>query len=117
MSKSIKTRSRTATSKSKSRGMANDAKALEKSERDRFYRKRRLSEGTTQVAFPLEGGWVVVNGYEKGFIYITESKREAVRVAKTIAYLKGLRYEVHSPYGTVLESKKFRKPARTKIAR
>ena len=65
-------------------------------------KKKIAGNGTIQYVLPLGGdGWVVKSSNATKFTVITDSKREAVSIARGIAKLQHVILEVHGRDGKV----------------
>jgi uncharacterized protein YdaT len=54
-----------------------------------------------QYVIPLGNGWIVKNSHSAKFIVITDSKKEAVMIATSIAKNKGTELIVHAKDGSI----------------
>lgn len=73
-------------------------------------RKKSLRKKWAEVAIhsviPVEfDGWIVKNSRVKGFIFITDSKREAVKYARDVAKGRGEWLEIHEKDGKILKKR------------
>ena len=59
------------------------------------------SNGTIQYVLPLGNGWVVKSNRRVSFTAITDSKREAISIARNIARTKKTELIVHGKNGNV----------------
>ena len=59
------------------------------------------SNGTIQFVLPLGNGWVVKSNRKVSFTAITDSKREAISIARNIARTKKTKLIVHGKSGNV----------------
>ena len=59
------------------------------------------SNGTIQYVLPLGNGWVVKSNRAVNFTAITDSKREAISIARNIARTKKTNLIVHGKNGNV----------------
>jgi hypothetical protein len=66
---------------------------------------KRSSPGkrTTEHVIPLGNGWVVKNSDTDKFTVISDSKTEAVKIARQIAKQKGLELVIHAKDGSIQE--------------
>ena len=60
-------------------------------------RKRKAAEHV----IPLGNGWVVKNSEAKKFTVISDSKKEAVKIATQIARQNGLELVIHAKDGSI----------------
>jgi Uncharacterized protein conserved in bacteria (DUF2188) len=60
-----------------------------------------------QHVIPLGNGWVVKTGSSKTFTVITDNKREAVEIAKSIAKTKKSAVVVHGKFGAIERTEAF----------
>jgi Uncharacterized protein conserved in bacteria (DUF2188) len=58
---------------------------------------------TTEHVIPLGNGWVVKNSDADKFTVISDSKTEAVKIARQIAKQKGLDLVIHAKDGSIQE--------------
>ena len=64
--------------------------------------KKNMAELPVQYVLPLGGnGWVVKNSKASKFTVITDSKREAISIARDIAKTKQIELEVHGRDGRI----------------
>jgi hypothetical protein len=63
----------------------------------------------TQQVIPLGNGWVVRNASTGRFIIITDTKREAIRVAEDLAKKKGSELVIHGKDGKIQSKQSFAK--------
>jgi len=65
-------------------------------------KKKGVAEEIIQYVLPLGGtGWVVKNSSLKKFTVITDSKREAVSIARNLAKAQNVIMEIHGRNGQV----------------
>ena len=111
MSNLVKKSNRTKSSTLNSRNPAKKSKAGKKTSA-----KKGKSGVTIQYVLPVGlRGWVVKNSKLSAFTLLTDSKREAIHYARSIAQRRGEILEVHGRDMKVEERKKYRKPARNNI--
>jgi uncharacterized protein YdaT len=60
-----------------------------------------------QHVIPLGNGWVVKTGNSKTFTVITDNKKEAVEIAKSIAKTKKSAVVVHGKFGVIERTEAF----------
>ena len=60
-----------------------------------------------QHVIPLGNGWVVKTGNSKTFTVITDNKKEAVEIAKSIAKTKKSAVVVHGRFGAIERTEVF----------
>lgn len=64
-------------------------------------RKAEVPSGTIQYVLPLGNGWVVKNNRASKFTVITDSKSEAISIARSIARTKRTELVVHGRNGNI----------------
>ena len=68
----------------------------------RTVKKRVVANDAIQYVLPLGGnGWVVKNSKAAKFTVITDSKREAISIARSIAKTRHIQLEVHGRDGRI----------------
>lgn len=65
------------------------------------------NNGSEQHVVPLGNGWVVKTANSKTFTIITDNKREAIDIAKSIAKIKKSSIVVHGKFGVVEKTESF----------
>jgi Uncharacterized protein conserved in bacteria (DUF2188) len=60
-----------------------------------------LKNHVTQYVLPLGNGWVVKNSNVARFTFITDSKREAITIARSLARSKHMELIVHGKNGNI----------------
>ena len=66
-----------------------------------------VSKRASQHVIPLGNGWVVKTGSSKTFTVITDNKKEAVEIAKSIAKTKKTDVIVHGKFGVIEKTEVF----------
>jgi len=70
-------------------------------------KRRNASAGTVEYVIPLGNGWIVKNSRASKFTVITDSKREAIVIARSIAKQKHGELIVHGKNGEVEKTEKY----------
>ncbi len=66
-----------------------------------------VRKGGEQHVIPLGNGWVVKTGSSKTFTVISDNKKEAVEIAKSIAKAKKSGVIVHGKFGVIESTESF----------
>lgn len=69
--------------------------------------KAASSNGSVQHVVPLGNGWVVKTANSKTFTVITDNKKEAVEIARSIAKTKRSSIVVHGKFGVIERTESF----------
>lgn len=82
-------------------------KAARKTATKRAGTKVTSNNESEQHVVPLGNGWVVKTGNAKTFTIITDSKREAIEIATSIAKTKRSSIVVHGKFGVIEKTESF----------
>jgi hypothetical protein len=72
------------------------------SQKRKATRRNGNAHGVIQLVLPLGNGWVVKNNRASTFITITDSRKEAISIARKLAKTKRSELEVHGKSGRIL---------------